>query len=141
MSVSFNKVIIAGNLAKDVELRYTNKSQKPVANMVVAVNDYYSQDVNYFKVIAWNKIAENCDEYLEKGRGVLVEGKLQRRSYEKDNETKYVTEIVANNIQFLSSNSNTEKKSQKNTKKSKTQKKQAKNTPQENYKEDDDIPF
>lgn len=104
MAVSMNKVIIAGNLARDPELKYTN-SGKAVANFTVAVNDYYSQNASFFRVVVWEKSAENCNQYLSKGSPVLVEGRLQSRSYEVNGEKRSSVEIVAQNVQFLSGGS------------------------------------
>ncbi|TYB32151.1 MAG: single-stranded DNA-binding protein [Candidatus Mcinerneyibacterium aminivorans] len=155
MAVSFNKVIIAGNLAKDPELNHT-QSGKSVANLVVAVNDFYTQDVYYFKVAVWGKQAENCAQYLSKGRGVLVEGRLRRSQYEYKGEKRYSTEINANNVQFLSGGSST--KSSRNEesgdvppfkeepdfneeRKRKEIEEDLNNVNDEYYEEDDDIPF
>lgn len=102
MSVSMNKVIVAGNLARDPELKYTN-SGKAVANFTVAVNDYFSQNASFFRVVVWEKSAENCNQYLSKGSPVLVEGRLQSRSYEVNGEKRSSVEIVAQSVQFLSS--------------------------------------
>jgi len=71
MSVSFNKAIIAGNLARDPELKYT-ASGKAVVTITVAVNDYFSQSASFFRVIVWEKMAENVAKYL--GRYYLIEG-------------------------------------------------------------------
>jgi len=105
--MSFNKVIIQGNLGHDPEMRAT-KSQKAVANFSVATTDYRTvgdekqEFTEWHKIIAWDKTAENCAKYLRKGSSVLVEGRLQTRSWEdKDGSKKYTTEIVANNVQFL----------------------------------------
>lgn len=156
MAVSFNKVIIAGNLAKDPELNHTN-SGKSVTNLVVAVNDFYTQDVYYFKVAVWGKQAENCAQYLSKGRGVLVEGRLRRSQYEYKGEKRYSTQINANNVQFLSGGSNDNNKKRndygeappfKEEKQNINEKKKRKeieedlnNVNDEYYEEDDDIPF
>ena len=155
MAISFNKVIVGGNLAKDPELRHT-QSGKSVTNLIVAVNDYYTQDVYYFKVVVWGKNAENCAEYLSKGRGVLVEGKLQRRKYEYQGEDRYTTEIIANNVQFLPGSSNNSNRKASNNgevpfkeeksnfdekKKRKEIEKDINNVDDEYYEEDDDIPF
>ena len=105
--MSFNKVIIQGNLGHDPEMRAT-KSQKAVANFSVATTDYRTvgnekqEFTEWHKIISWDKTAENCAKYLRKGSSVLVEGRLQTRSWEdKDGSKKYTTEIVANNVQFL----------------------------------------
>jgi len=107
MAVSVNRVFVAGNLARDPELKYTN-SGKAVVNLSIAVNDYYTKEASFFRVVAWERQAENCDKYLSKGSPVLVEGRLQSRSYEVNGEKRNVVEIVATSVQFLSSGSGSE---------------------------------
>ncbi len=105
---SLNRVVIMGNLGQDPELRYT-QGQTPVCTLSVATTDYRtSQDgqkqefTEWHRVVVWSKQAENCAKYLAKGRSVLVEGRLQTRSWEdKQGQKKYVTEIVAQNVQFI----------------------------------------
>jgi len=101
-----NKVILIGNLGKDPELKSTSGG-KSVANFSLATNETWTKDgekhekVEWHRIVAWEKLADLAGKYLVKGRQVYVEGKIQTRSYEKDGETKYVTEIVATNITFL----------------------------------------
>jgi single-strand DNA-binding protein len=103
----FNKVVIMGNLARDPEIRYT-ASKTAVAKLTVAVGHRYKakngtvvDQTDFIPVVVWDKGAENCEKFLRKGRPVLVEGRLQVRSYEKDGEKRYATEVVANNVVFL----------------------------------------
>lgn len=96
------KWIGIGNLTKDVE-----KVSDNLAKFTIAIpEDYVKEDgerpVQFFTIICWNKLAENCAKYLTKGSKVFVCGKLQNRSYEKDGITRYLTEIVAKEIEFLS---------------------------------------
>ncbi|HOO60762.1 MAG TPA: single-stranded DNA-binding protein [Candidatus Mcinerneyibacteriales bacterium] len=107
MAVSVNKVFIAGNITRDPEIRYTG-SGKAVTTLTVAVNDYFSQEASFFRVVVWERQAENCQKYLSKGSPVLVEGRLQSRNYEVNGEKRNVVEIVAQNVQFLSSGSGSE---------------------------------
>ena len=108
MARGFNKVVIMGNLARDPEVRYT-ASKTAVARMTVAVGHKYKakngavvDQTDFIPVVAWDKSAENCEKFLKKGRPVLVEGRLQVRSYEtKEGEKRYATEVVANNVVFL----------------------------------------
>lgn len=100
-----NKVFLIGNLSKDPELRTTN-SGKSVCTFSIAVNRRKDKDGNstadFFSIVAWRQLAELCGKYLAKGRKVSVVGELQNRSYEANDGTKrYVTEIVANEIEFL----------------------------------------
>lgn len=106
---SLNRVMIIGNLGQDPELRNT-QGGAAVATLSVATTDSYTgqdgqkQDkTEWHRVVVWNKLAENCAKYLSKGRPVFVEGKLQTRSWEKDGQKHYATEIVAQNVQFLGS--------------------------------------
>ena len=100
--MSINKVIIIGNLSKDVETRETTNG-KMVATLSVAVNRTYSEGADYFNCIVWDKRAENCAKYLKKGSKVAIEGTLYNRSYEdKDGIKRYVTEINAQEVEFLS---------------------------------------
>lgn len=98
-----NSVVLIGRLARDPELRFT-ASGKAVATFSIAVNRPFSKtnEADFFNVVAWGKVAENCANYLSKGRLVGVEGRLQSRSYETQNgDKRYITEIVANQVEFL----------------------------------------
>lgn len=100
-----NKVFLIGNLSKDPELRTTN-SGKSVCTFSIAVNRRKDKDGNstadFYSIVAWRQLAELCCKYLAKGRKVSVVGELQNRSYEANDGTKrHVTEIVANEIEFL----------------------------------------
>ncbi len=101
--------MIIGNLGQTPELKYT-QSQKAVLNLSVAtkepasVNGQKSEKVEWHKVQVWDKLAEMCGKYLVKGSSVYVEGRLQTREWNAPNgEKKYVTEIIASNVQFLGS--------------------------------------
>jgi single-strand DNA-binding protein len=112
MAANLNKVFLMGNLTRDPELRHTAQGTS-VANFSIAVNrnfrasdGEYKKETNFFNIIVWGKSGENCAKYLGKGRPVLVEGRLQNRSYEtQDGQKRTVTEIVADNVQFLGSRS------------------------------------
>lgn len=101
-----NKVILIGNLTKDPEVRTTNNGTY-VTTFSIAVNRKYkaqdgSQITDFFDIVAWRQLAELCGKYLEKGRKVGIVGELQTRSYEsKDGTKRYVTEIVASEVEFL----------------------------------------
>ena len=109
MSGNFNKVFLIGNLTRDPELKYTPQGTA-VTKFSLAVNRNYKgsdgefkKEVNFFNIVVWGKSAENCGKYLSKGRSVHVEGRLQNRSFEtQDKQKRTVTEIVADNVQFLS---------------------------------------
>lgn len=98
-----NTVVIIGRLSKDVDLRFT-ASGKAVATFSIAVNRPFSKtnEADFFNVVVWGPTAEACANYLAKGRLVGIEGRLQSRSYETQNgEKRYITEIVANQVEFL----------------------------------------
>lgn len=113
MAGSLNRVMLIGRLTRDPELRYT-PSGTPVCNLAIATNRY-GQDANgerkeftdFHDIVVWNignrKLAELCGQYLQKGRLVYVEGRLQTRSWD-DAQTgtkRYKTEVNANDVQFL----------------------------------------
>lgn len=100
-----NLVIIAGRVSKEVEVRYT-QSGKCVAGFSVAVNNHFNKDnkADFFNIVAWQKLAEICGNCLVKGIQVLIEGRLQTRSYDaQDGSKRYVTEIIANEVEFMGS--------------------------------------
>ncbi len=105
---SLNKVFLLGNLTRTPELRYT-PTGTAVADLRLAVNNDFTtqggerrQDTCFITVVVWGKQAENCREYLDKGRSILVEGRLQTRDWEgKDGQKRTVTEVVANRVQFM----------------------------------------
>lgn len=99
-----NKVILIGNLTRDPEIRRTN-SGLAVCTFTLAVNRPKNKDgvsqADYITVQTWRTSAENCAKYLSKGRKVAISGKLATRSYEKDGHKVYVTEVVADDVEFL----------------------------------------
>lgn len=103
-----NKVMLIGNLGKDPELRYTPDGT-PVCNFSIATSNRWTdketgkkrEKTEWHRIVAWRKLGENCNEYLAKGRQVYIEGKLQTRSWEKEGITRYTTEVVASDVQFL----------------------------------------
>jgi single-strand DNA-binding protein len=102
----FNKVIMVGNLTSDPELRYTGQGT-PVANLRIAVNskiksgEEWKDETLFIDVTVWGKQGESCSQYLSKGRQILVEGRLQERSWESDGQKKSKMEIVAATVKFL----------------------------------------
>lgn len=109
-----NKAIIIGRLTKDPAVRCT-QSGKAVASFTVAVDRPYKgaggkKEADFLPVIVWDKQGEACGEYLAKGRLVGVEGRIQARSYDaQDGSRRYVTEIVAEHVEFLSPKSERER--------------------------------
>lgn len=103
----FNKVILIGNLTKNPELRYT-PSGTPVTSFGLAVNRRFRQasdlkeEVCYIDIVVFGKQAENCGQYLSKGNGVIVDGRLQQRRWEtEDGQKRSKHEVVAQTVTFL----------------------------------------
>ncbi len=105
---SLNKVMIIGNLGSDPEMRFTPNGN-PVTSFSIATNRVYTtsegerkQETEWFTVVAWNKLAEQCNQFLTKGRLVYAEGRLRTRTWEgQDGQKHYRTEIIANSVTFL----------------------------------------
>jgi single-strand DNA-binding protein len=104
---SFNKVILMGNLTRDPEVRFT-PSGTPVANFRIAVNHRYKQgteakdDVCYIDIVVFGKQAETCGQYLNKGNGVIVDGRLQERRWEtEEGQKRSKHEVVAQQVRFM----------------------------------------
>jgi single-strand DNA-binding protein len=104
---SFNQAIIMGNLTRDPELRNTPGGQQ-VASFAVATNRVWNDSngekkeaADFHEIVAWGKLAELAAQYLGKGRKVLIVGRLQTQSWEKDGVKRSRTEIVASDISFL----------------------------------------
>ena len=106
-----NKVILVGNLGRDPEIKYT-PSGVAVANFSIATSDEWKdkntgekqERTEWHRIVAWRRLGEICGEYLRKGSQVYIEGKLQTRSWEdRDGNTRYTTEIVAQSMQMLGS--------------------------------------
>ncbi len=101
-----NKVFLIGRLVKDPELRYT-ESNIAVATFSIAVNRNFAnqngeRETDFINIVVWRKQAENVKNYLTQGSQVAIDGRIQTRSYEdKDGQKRYVTEVIAENIQFL----------------------------------------
>lgn len=97
-----NVVVLIGRLTRDPELKSTT-SGKQVVNFSIAVDDPFNKDhTNFFNVQAWGKTAEFVSKYLNKGRLVCVDGRLNQRKYTtQDGQNRDVVEIVANNVQGL----------------------------------------
>lgn len=112
---SLNKVLLIGNLTKDPELRYTPNGTA-VTNLRIAVNRRFKdrtgelkEDTCFVTVTAWDKQAEICNQYLQKGRQIFVEGILQSRSWETTDKQKRSTiDVRAERIQFLGGPKGTE---------------------------------
>ena len=111
---ALNRVMILGNVGQAPEIRQT-QTGRPVANFSVATTDAWGEGderqerTEWHQVVVWGKLAETCGKYLTKGRQVLVEGRLQTRSYDdRDGTRRFTTEIVAQHVQFLGGRSSSE---------------------------------
>ncbi len=108
MSWDINHVVVVGRLTRDPELKYT-QSGAAVARFSIAVNrssgargDDSEESTSFFNIVAWNKTAEICKEYLTKGKQVGIDGRLQQRRWSgNDGARRSSVEIVANNVQFF----------------------------------------
>lgn len=105
---SLNKVTIIGNVGSEPEMRFTPNG-KPVTSFTVATNWVYTtpdgerkQETEWFSVVAWNRLAEQCNQFLAKGRLVYAEGRLHTRSWEgQDGQQHSKMEVIANRVIFL----------------------------------------
>lgn len=108
-----NSVILIGRLTKDPELKYLANTGTPVTTFNLAVDKQLSKEkkqelaekgeptADFINIVVWGKQAENCANYLAKGRLVAIQGRIQSRSWETENGRRYATEVVANQVQFL----------------------------------------
>ena len=108
-----NNVILIGRLTRDPELRYLPGTGTAVATFTLAVDKQLSKEkrqelaekgeptADFINIVVWGKQAENCANYLVKGRLVAIQGRIQSRSWETENGRRYATEVVANQVQFL----------------------------------------
>ena len=101
-----NKAILMGRLTKDPELRYTSTNNTAVCNFTIAVDRRFSKQgeekqADFIPVVVWNKLAEFCGKYFQKGKQVAIVGRIQNRTWD-DNEGKrhYITEVVAEEAYF-----------------------------------------
>jgi single-strand DNA-binding protein len=108
--VSFNRVVLAGNLTRDPELRFTNDGI-PVCSFGLAVNRVRSrsEEVDFFDISAWRELGETIANYKKKGDPILLEGRLQFRTWEaQDGSKRSKVDVVADNIQFLGGRADSE---------------------------------
>lgn len=101
-----NRIVLIGRLTKDPELRYTPNG-KAVANFTLAVDRAFKgpsgeREADFINIVVWGKQAESSAQYLTKGNIAAIDGRLQIRSYDSDGQKKWITEVVADNVRFLS---------------------------------------
>lgn len=115
--ISFNRVVLAGNLTRDPELRFTQDGV-PVVSFGIAVNRVRSKSeaVDFFNVSAWRELGERVANYKKKGDPVLVEGRLQYRTWQNPDGTKRSTvEVIADNVQFLGRSGDSQQQAEAST--------------------------
>ena len=110
-----NKAILIGNLGKDPDVRRTANGT-PVANFTLATSERYTdkagqkqEKTEWHNIVVWNKLAEFAEKWLKKGKTVYVEGRIQTRSYGDEGNKKYITEIVADSVQFVGSSGDSDR--------------------------------
>ncbi len=146
--MSFNKIIVIGNLGRDPELRYTPQGNA-VCDFSVATNEKRRDKsgelqsvVTWFKITLWNKQAENASKYLTKGSSVYIEGRLRIEEWtDRDGNNRYSLEVNATDMQFLSGGRNDETGADTNSENSFSNQNNSNNIEPANSPNDDDIPF
>jgi single-strand DNA-binding protein len=104
--MSVNRVILIGNVGKDPEVNYI-REDVPVAKFPLATSETYTKNgervtnTEWHNIVVWRGLAKVVENYVRKGSLLFIEGKISTRSYEKEGETKYFTEIVADNLRML----------------------------------------
>jgi len=152
-----NQVVLIGRLTRDPELRFIPNSGTAVARFSIAVNREYSKDkeADFFNIVVWGKPAENCANFLKKGRLVAINGGMRNNNYEDKNGVKhYNIEVVANRVEFLEwgdRNENSNQDSSNNYSKPQQQPSPQQSQSKSDYNDDfngfqaidgdDDIPF
>lgn len=100
-----NSVILIGRWTKDIDLKFIPNTGAAVASGTLAVDRRFQKDkekeADFINIVMWNKTAENASQYTGKGKLCGIKGRLQSRSYEKDGHRVYITEVVADEVQFL----------------------------------------
>lgn len=107
-----NNVVLIGRLTKDPEIRYIPQSETAVANFTLAVERPLAKEktADFIRIVAFGKTAEVCERYLSKGKQVAIQGRIQTGSYkDKNDETRYTTDIVAERVHFLGGGEKKEK--------------------------------
>jgi len=140
-----NKVIIVGNLGQDPEIKYT-AGGAAVTTLNIATSDSWKdkdsgmdqERTEWHRVVLWRRLAEIAGEYLKKGSKVYIEGQLQTRKWEQEGQTRYTTEIIARDMQFLDSRGSSNASS---TQKNPEMNDQSEADVPDSAIEDEDIPF
>ena len=141
-----NKVILVGNLGQDPEVKFT-AGGAAVTTLSIATSDSWKdkdsgmdkERTEWHRVVLWRRLAEIAGEYLKKGSKVYIEGQLQTRKWEQEGQTRYTTEIIARDIQFLDSRGSANTSNQEGGAAT-TNEEPAPDVPESGI-DDDDIPF
>ena len=128
-----NKVFLTGRVTADVELRQT-QSGTPVSTFTLAV-DRWEEGADFINIVAWKKLAELASRYVKKGDKITIFGRIQTRNYEKDGKKVYITEVIADEIEFAA-----KKKEETKTEPTYAEK-YAENVNFETLGEGDELPF
>jgi single-strand DNA-binding protein len=143
--MTVNKAILIGNVGNDPEIKYV-KEDVPVARFRLATSETYTKDgeritnTEWHNIVAWRGLAKVVESYVRKGTQLFIEGKITTRSYDKDGETKYFTEIVADNLRLLGKrpeDSSSQPSSDSSTRNSRP----VQDAPVNGPAPDDDLPF
>lgn len=109
--MSVNKAFILGRVGKDPQVSHINDTKKASFSMATTERGYTKQNgtqvpdrTEWHNVVAWRNLAEICEKYVHKGDLLYIEGKIQSRSWEKDGQTRYITEIVAEVVELFPKN-------------------------------------
>jgi single-strand DNA-binding protein len=132
-----NKVILIGNLTKEVEVRYTQTNNTMVASFSIAVSRKFKKDgeqtADFINVVAWGKTAEFVSKYFSKGLKIAIVGRIQTRTYDDDKGVKhYITEVVAEEVEFVEKKKDKEEIEERET---------IKNEDSYKISSEDDLPF
>lgn len=141
-----NRVVLIGRLTRDIELKHVGSDGVAFTRFSIAVNRKFQKDeADFINIIAWRKTAELCAQYLAKGSQVAIDGRIETGRYEnQEGQTIYTTDIVAEDVRFL-----TPKEKQNNQSSTRTQQQQRTNRPTDPFADDgkpididlDDLPF
>lgn len=117
-----NKIFLLGYVGKDPEIQKLKDSEHRVGRFTLATNEYYKnkdgekvEQTEWFNILVWDKQADLVEEYVKKGSRLLIVGKMTSRSYEKDGETKFFSEVVCREFTFLDTKEGSPKKEHPNT--------------------------
>ncbi len=147
-----NKVILLGNVGKDPVVQYVRENV-PVARFTLATSETYRDrdgnkqtNTEWHNITVWRGLAKVVEQYVRKGSQLYIEGKLTTRSYEKDGQTKYFTEVVANNMEMIGRASDTSgsynnQETQQNTTSNVPNPPEIDTNEAQSYDETDDLPF